>query len=145
MLQKIIHAQVTRGQISITEETGGRGVLNSKENVGRCTQTCGPEAVRAPGPDTKAIPDELALTLAHQRQTSLKPTGLGKSWGLLGPGREVWGPHGAALPGPRGTLTPRNGVSKDMQGNSNPESSPLLTQQLLGTPPPALPPAHQAW
>lgn len=117
-LQKIIHAQVTKGQISITEKTGGeKGAwyLQGGERYQR--RQCPPAGQR-----WRALQE--ARRLGGRLRAAVPPfpdgCGAGGARGCcLGPGGQVWGPCGSALLGPLGKLTPSqartNGVPKERE------------------------------
>ena len=97
-LQKIIHAQVTKGQISITEKNGGRkGAWHLQRGEaqhpdlrargGQCSRTGNP-GNRVAVPEQQSLPFPITvgfITTEPQGELhSLKCAGLGKSEGLSG-------------------------------------------------------------
>lgn len=121
-LQKIIHAQVTKGQISITEKTRGeKGAwhLRGGEQGKR---------LQPPEPKIKATKWPFRTAGPHRSSPRTHQPGV---WGARGargtPGGQVIGPGASALPGPPGRLSlQRHGGHEDTREEecSNPKWSP---------------------
>lgn len=119
-LQKRIQAQVTKGQVSITEKTGEKRCLAASRRTSLQHPELWTGAVGAPGTEIEATegPSGTLSSFPPHGQASLRRAG----WvgGHLRPRRQVWGRRGT-LPcqGPWASSRPaslrlqRNDVPKD--------------------------------
>lgn len=139
-LQKIIHAQVTKGQISITEKTRGeKGAwhLRGGEQGKR---------LQPPEPKIKATKWPFRTAGPHRSSPRTHQPGV---WGARGargtPGGQVTGPGASACQGHRAGSVSRGMVAtRTLERRNVLILSGHLVTQLLVSAPPALPPARQA-
>lgn len=140
-LQKIIHAQVTKGQISITEKTRGEKRLAPprRRRTGRASRSPEPKIEAPKRPFGRSWPSAIPAADTPAGAEGAGELGAPLAGRRRGQARLPCQGHWAGAVS-RGTVATRTLERRNILILSG-----HLMARLLVSAPPALPPAHQAW